>query len=152
LVSTHRRRDRNVRSCFSGACGSGYLPGQFERAERTQRRSSLGPGGNTATASWNYTLANLATPPVTDYHIHTGTATQQGSVFIGFGVQGSDTLNATTFIGSRTGLSSANMTTVLSNPIGFYLNLHNGESSPAARSAGRSLNRQWDCLGCPPLR
>src|SRR5262245_27225783 len=44
-----------------------------------------GSGGNTATASWNYTLANLATPPVTDYHIHTGNANQSGSVFIGFG-------------------------------------------------------------------
>jgi hypothetical protein len=88
---------------------------------------SPGSGGNTATASWNFTLANLATPPVTDYHIHTGAFNQQGSVFIGFGVQGGDTLNATQFIGSRTGLSSANMTTVLANPLGFYLNLHNGE-------------------------
>jgi CHRD domain-containing protein len=69
---------------------------------------------------------------VTDYHIHTGNANQSGSVFIGFGVQGGDTLNATTFIGSRTGLSSANMTAVLNNPAGFYLNLHNGEFSGGA--------------------
>jgi hypothetical protein len=91
-----------------------------------------GSGGNTATASWNYTLANLATPPVTDYHIHTGNANQMGSVFIGFGVQGGDTLTQTSFIGSRTGLSSANMATVLANPQGFYLNLHNGEFSGGA--------------------
>ena len=88
-----------------------------------------GSGGSTATASWNFTLANLATPPATDFHIHTGVATTQGSVFIGFGVNtgAGDILTATQFTGSRTGLSSANMTTVLANPAGFYLNIHNGE-------------------------
>ena len=88
-----------------------------------------GSGGNTATASWNFTLGNLATPPVTDFHIHTGTATQQGGVFIGFGVNvaGGDILTQTQFTGSRTGLSSANMATVLANPAGFYLNLHNNQ-------------------------
>ncbi len=88
-----------------------------------------GSGGNTATASWNFTLANLATPPVTNYHIHTGTAIQQGGVFIGFGVDtgAGDILTSTEFSGSRTGLSSANMTTVLANPTNFYLNLHNNE-------------------------
>ena len=88
-----------------------------------------GAGGNTATASWNFTLGNLANPPVTDFHIHTGTATQQGSVLIPFGVNvpGGDVLTATQFTGSRTGLNSANMATVIANPAGFYLNLHNGE-------------------------
>jgi hypothetical protein len=88
-----------------------------------------GSGGTTATASWNLTLAGLTTPPVTDFHIHTGTATQQGSVLIPFGVNvaGGDTLTQTSFIGSRTGLNSTNMANVLANPTGFYFNIHNGE-------------------------
>jgi hypothetical protein len=93
-----------------------------------------GSGGNTATASWNFTLSNLATPPVTDFHIHTGSATQAGSVLIPFGVNvaGGDTLTQDSFIGSRTGLNSTNMGLVLANPAGFYLNLHNGEFTPGA--------------------
>ena len=83
-----------------------------------------GSGGSTATASWNFTLSNLATP--SDFHIHTGSATQQGGVLIPFGVQAGE-LTATSFIGSRTGLSSTNMANVLANPGGFYLNIHNGE-------------------------
>lgn len=111
-----------------GGAGTGDLDG-FAVGTITL---DAGSGGNTATASWNFTLGNLATPPVTDFHIHTGTATQQGGVFIGFGVQGGDTLNATQFSGSRTGLSSANMATVIANPTGFYLNLHNNEFSGGA--------------------
>lgn len=88
-----------------------------------------GSGGSTATASWNFTLGNLAATPVSDFHIHTGTAVQQGGVIIGFGVNlgAGDVLNATQFTGSRTGLNSTNMATVMANPTGFYLNLHNSE-------------------------
>jgi hypothetical protein len=86
-----------------------------------------GSGGSTATFSFNLALSGLATPPVTDFHIHTGAATTAGGVLIPFGVSGSDILTQTQFSGSRTGLNSANMSAVLANPAGFYVNIHNGE-------------------------
>ena len=86
-----------------------------------------GSGGSTATFSFNLTLSGLATPPVTDFHIHTGVATTSGSVLIPFGVSGSDILTQTQFSGSRTGLNSTNMSAALANPAGFYVNIHNGE-------------------------
>lgn len=88
-----------------------------------------GTGGNTGIITWNLDLGGLPTPPVTDFHIHTGAATTAGGVFIGMGVNtgAGDTLSATEFNGTRTGLSSANINTVLANPAGFYFNIHNGQ-------------------------
>jgi hypothetical protein len=87
-----------------------------------------GTGGNTASATWDFTLSNLATPPVTDFHIHgPATTTQNATVFIGFGVPPGSTLTQTRFAGTASGLSSANMNTVFANPTNFYLNIHNGE-------------------------
>ena len=86
-----------------------------------------GSGGSTGTLAFNLTLSGLATPPATDFHIHTGASTIMGPVFIPFGVQAGDTLTATQFSGSRTGLNSANISTVLANTAGFYVNIHNGE-------------------------
>src|SRR5260221_11464113 len=45
-----------------------------------------GSGGSTATFSFNLTLSGLATPPATDFHIHTGAANTSGAVLIPFGV------------------------------------------------------------------
>src|SRR6266540_2644149 len=81
-------------------------------------------GGSTATFSFDLALSGLATPPVTDFHIHAGAATTSGAVLIPFGVSGSDILTQTQFSGSRTGLNSANMSAVLANPAGFYVNIH----------------------------
>jgi hypothetical protein len=91
-----------------------------------------GSGGSTGTLVFNLTLSNLANPPATDFHIHTGASNVMGPVFIPFGVSASDTLSATQFSGSRTGLNSANVATVLSNPAGFYVNIHNGEFAAGA--------------------
>jgi MYXO-CTERM domain-containing protein len=71
-----------------------------------------GSGGTTATFSFNLALSGLATPPVTDFP---------------FGVSASDILTPTQFSGSRSGLNSANMSAVLANPAGFYVNIHNNE-------------------------
>jgi hypothetical protein len=88
-----------------------------------------GSGGSTATFSFNLALSGLPTPPATDFHIHTGAANTAGSILIPFGVNtaGGDTLTQTQFSGSRSGLNSANMSAVLANPAGFYVNIHNGE-------------------------
>jgi MYXO-CTERM domain-containing protein len=86
-----------------------------------------GSGGTTATFSFNLALSGLATPPVTDFHIHTGGANTSGGVLIPFGVSASDILTPTQFSGSRSGLNSANMSAVLANPAGFYVNIHNNE-------------------------
>lgn len=83
-----------------------------------------GTGGNTGSVTFNLALANLEYP-LTAYHIHTGAAGASGSPLINFGnpeaLRSGDTLS-----GTISGLSTANINTVLGNPAGYYLNIHNG--------------------------
>jgi hypothetical protein len=83
-----------------------------------------GTGGNTGSADFHLMLSNLDYP-LTLYHIHTGAAGVQGGVFIDFGnpetIRSGDMM-----MGTVTGLSTANINTVLGNPAGYYLNIHNG--------------------------
>jgi hypothetical protein len=83
------------------------------------------------TVTWNLTLTNIDPPTgnkVTDSHIHTGTATQNGGVLIPFGVP-AGSLNGNTFAGSvtLTGQDIIDLQNVMANPAGYYYNLHNQE-------------------------
>ena len=106
-----------------------FVGGQFDRGDLDATgigTITLNPGttGNTASADVHIMLSNIAFP-LSLWHIHTGAAGVQGGVFIDFG-------NPETYrsgdmmMGTVPNLSAANMQTVLANPSGFYLNIHNG--------------------------
>lgn len=86
---------------------------------------------DTNNISWSLTLVNIDPPTgakVTDFHIHTGNFNQQGGVLIGLGVPGGS-LVGTSFAGNINvaGGDITDMATVIANPSGFYLNIHNQE-------------------------
>ncbi|MEZ0266082.1 MAG: CHRD domain-containing protein [Phycisphaerae bacterium] len=89
---------------------------------------------DTNTISWNLVLSGLATPPVTDFHIHTGGPATTGGVLIPLGIPGGSTLTQTSFIGSVTvtGGDITDLQNVLANTAGFYFNIHNNEFSGGA--------------------
>lgn len=74
----------------------------------------------TNTISWNFTYANIAAPSA--MHIHTGAAGVNGGVLVGLGIGGTPgTLSGSVVT------SAANINTILANPTGFYVNVHNAE-------------------------
>jgi hypothetical protein len=83
--------------------------------------------GNTGSASFNLTIANLDFP-VTGYHIHTGASTTTGPILIDFQAAApfESIRTGNTFVGTANGLSATNITAVEANPAGFYFNIHNG--------------------------
>ena len=81
----------------------------------------------TGEISWSFTYANIAAP--TAMHIHTGGAGASGGVFIGLGVSTSG--GAGTLIDSLI-TSTTNIDTLLANPTGFYVNVHNGDFGAGA--------------------
>jgi len=94
-----------------------------------------GPGDADGTASgtitlnqvsglvtWNFTYANIAAPTL--MHIHTGAAGVAGGILINLGVV--TTGGAGTLINSTTHGNLAQITSILNNPAGFYVNIHNG--------------------------
>lgn len=85
----------------------------------------------TGAVSWNFTYANIATP-LSAMHIHTGAAGASGGVLISLGVATSG--GAGTLISSTVHGNLAQVTSVLNNPSGFYVNIHN---APFANGAIR---------------
>lgn len=71
--------------------------------------------------SWSFTFANIVAP--TSMHIHNAPAGAGAGVFVGLGV--ATTGGAGTLISSVT-TTAANISAILANPIGFYVNIHNG--------------------------
>jgi hypothetical protein len=71
--------------------------------------------------SWNFVYANIATPSL--MHIHTGQDGVNGGILVGLGVTTSG--GPGTLI-SSVNTSAANINAVLANPVGFYVNIHNG--------------------------
>lgn len=82
--------------------------------------------------SWNLQYSNIVTP--TDMHIHTGAFGVSGGVLIPLGVGG--TGGAGQLINTITYGTLGNITSVLANPAGFYLNIHNG-TFPAGAVRGQ---------------
>ncbi len=78
---------------------------------------------NSATneVSWNFAYTSVAAP--TMMHIHIGAAGANGSVVVNLGVATSGGPN--TLIGSTT-TSATNVNNILANPLGYYVNIHNG--------------------------
>ncbi len=74
--------------------------------------------------SWMITAQNIALP-LTGAHIHEGPATSTGPVRVDFSAQ---------FSGS--GLQDSDLTAVLANPTGWYVNLHNS-AFPAGAIRGQ---------------
>jgi len=70
---------------------------------------------------WAFTYQNIASPTL--MHIHTGALGVGGGVLINLGV--ATTGGAGTLV-NQTIASDANVNTVLANPPGFYVNIHNG--------------------------
>lgn len=71
--------------------------------------------------SWNFNFSNIDAPSA--MHIHTGTLGNNGSVLLGLGVATSG--GAGTLIDSTVFASAADRDSVLGNPSGFYVNIHN---------------------------
>jgi hypothetical protein len=71
--------------------------------------------------SWNISYSNIVVP--TAMHIHTGALGVSGSVFLNLGIATSG--GAGTLISSTNFASPANRDSVLANPSGFYVNIHN---------------------------
>jgi len=74
----------------------------------------------TGLVSWNFTYANIAPPTL--MHIHTGAAGVAGPILINLGVV--TTGGPNTLINSTTHGNLAQVTGVLNNPQGFYVNIH----------------------------
>lgn len=83
--------------------------------------------------SWAFTYQNINAPTL--MHIHTGAAGVSGGVLINLGVATSG--GAGTLV-SQTTASDANVNTVLANPPGFYVNIHNG-AFPAGAIRGQLI-------------
>jgi hypothetical protein len=80
--------------------------------------------GTTGFVTLNLSLANLDTASLSAHHIHTGIVTTTGAPLIDLG-NPNTLLSGSTLSGTVTGLSAANITTIMGNPTGFYYNLHN---------------------------
>lgn len=79
------------------------------------------------TIGWEFTYSNL--DPVTAMHIHTGAIGVGGGVFVGLGTA---TTGGPGTLFSMTSTSAANMNAILSNPGGFYVNIHTTTFGPGA--------------------
>lgn len=73
-------------------------------------------------ASWNITYADIAAPTL--FHIHDGDFGVNGPVFVDFGVV--TTGGPGTLINSTT-TTEAKIDSILADPRGFYLNMHNAD-------------------------
>jgi len=76
----------------------------------------------TGVVSWDFTYANISPPTL--MHIHTGPAGVGGGVLINLGVATSG--GPGTLISSTVHGNLLQITNVLNNPPGFYVNIHNG--------------------------
>lgn len=77
-------------------------------------------GVSPPTISWNISVFNI-TLPVVGAHIHQGASTTTGPVRIDFSGQL-----------SGSGLADADLTGVLANPTGWYVNVHTSDFTPGA--------------------
>lgn len=105
---------------------------------------SIDPSTNMV--SWNFTYANIAAP--TAMHIHTGAAGVAGPVLVPMGVATSG--GPGTLI-SMTTTTAANVNMILSNPTGFYVNIHN-TPFPAGAVRGQLMplaDPTWKWVGPP---
>lgn len=83
-----------------------------------------GTVGNTGSATFNLTVANLDFP-FTAFHIHQAPANTTGPIVLNFG--NPETFRVGNVVsGTVPGLSSATIDAVFANPSGFYFNMHNG--------------------------
>lgn len=108
---------------ITGGAASGDLNGSAN--------GTLTLNTDTNNIAWSLTLVNIDPPTgakVTDFHIHIGAFNTSGGVLIGLGVP-AGSLVGTSFAGNITvsGGDIADMQTVIANPTGFYLNIHNQE-------------------------
>jgi len=72
------------------------------------------------TVSWNFTYANIAAP--TAMHIHVGAAGTNGGVLINMGV---GTSGGPGTLSGSVATSAVNLNSMVLNPAGFYVNIHN---------------------------
>lgn len=114
----------------SGTPNQGDLDGT---AVGTIRFDNGTGAGTTGSATINLTLTNLdvATIDLTGHHIHQAPSTTTGPIVIDFGDP--DTIRSgNTLSGTITGLPAATITALMSNPSGFYYNLHNAQFTGGA--------------------
>ena len=81
--------------------------------------ATLSIDDQTLTASWNFSVYNIALP-LTAAHIHVGAAGTNGPVVVDFSAQLSGNVQ------------DADLANVLLNPSNYYINLHNSEYSSGA--------------------
>jgi hypothetical protein len=72
--------------------------------------------------SWNVNYANIAAP--TMFHIHDGDTGSNGPVFVDLGIA---TVGGPNTLVNSTNTTESNISAILADPRGFYLNLHNAE-------------------------
>ncbi len=143
----------------NGPFGGGAIRGQIGSqrtyvVNMTGAQEVPGPGDPDGTASgtislndvtglvsWNFIYANI--DPPTLMHIHTGAAGVQGGILINLGV--ATTGGPGTLINSTTHGNLAQVTSVLNNPMGFYVNIHNGPFGGGAVRGQISCDMDADC-------
>jgi hypothetical protein len=89
--------------------------------------------GNTGSATFSLAITNID-GTLSAHHVHQGAITTTGSPVIDFGNPNTilaGTPTAGTLAGTITGLPAAAITSAISNPSGFYYNLHSTPSFPA---------------------
>ncbi|NOS99248.1 MAG: CHRD domain-containing protein [Phycisphaerales bacterium] len=82
----------------------------------------------TGAISWDFDYFNIATPTL--MHIHNGVFGVQGPVFIGLGVV--TTGGPGTLTNSLVHGNLPQITSILTNPDGYYVNIHNAAFGPGA--------------------
>lgn len=81
--------------------------------------------GTTGSAIINLTLSNIDLATLSGHHIHQAPATTTGSIVLDFG-DPDNIRTGSQLSGTITGLNAVTITNALTNPSGFYYNMHNG--------------------------
>jgi hypothetical protein len=95
----------------------------------------------TGLVSWNFTYQNITAPTL--MHIHTGAAGVSGGILINLGVATSG--GAGTLISSTVHGNLAQVTSVITNPQGFYVNIHNASFPGGAVRGQIGCDMDADC-------
>ena len=106
----------------SGVPNQGDLDGS---ANGTLTLNNGTGAGNSGSATFSLTIANVDLTTLSGHHIHQAPAGSNGPIVVDFGDP--DTIRSGNILsGTISNLPAATITNIFANPSGFYYNLHNG--------------------------
>ncbi|MFO0875554.1 MAG: CHRD domain-containing protein [Phycisphaerales bacterium] len=101
--------------------GSHEVPGPGDPDGVATGTVTVDPGKNSV--SWDLVYTDIAAPTL--FHIHTGASGVAGPVFVDLGVV--TTGGAGTLKNTKTALTNAQISAILGDPMGHYVNIHNND-------------------------